>query len=125
MDELIGKVVEGKVIRLTEFGAFIWLSCGKKGLIHISQISNSFVKDVSEYLNVNDTVKARVISKNKNGDLNLSIKDVDNEDPVNTRQTKYDGGFEKKLALFLKESGEILSDLKKNIEAKRGEKRKR
>lgn len=127
MDELIGKVVEGKVVGLTKFGAFVWLSCGKKGLIHISQISDSFVKDVSEHLNVNDVVKARVISKKKNGDLGLSIKNINSEEVVNVKRTRYagDGSFEKKLILFLKQSEEVLSDLKKNTEAKRGEKKKK
>ncbi|MGQ9747538.1 MAG: S1 RNA-binding domain-containing protein, partial [Candidatus Caldatribacteriaceae bacterium] len=52
----VDSIVEGKVVGITKFGAFVELDDGSKGLVHISEIANHFVKDVGDYLKVNDRV---------------------------------------------------------------------
>jgi S1 RNA binding domain protein len=57
----VGDVIEAEVYKITTFGAFVKLPYYKKGLIHISQIADGFVKNISEHLKIGDRVKARVI----------------------------------------------------------------
>jgi S1 RNA binding domain protein len=112
----IGSIVEGKVVKITKFGAFVELQDGSQGLIHISQIANQFIKDVSEYLKINDIVKVKILSKDEKGYFELSMKEVQKDlDALN----KKDAAFEEKLAIFLKKSEERLLDLKRNLESKR------
>ena len=70
----VGEVYTAKVVKVTNFGAFCEIAPGKSGLLHISQISDGFVKDVSEYLKENDTIKVKVIGIDEQGRINLSRK---------------------------------------------------
>ncbi len=70
----VGKIVEGKVTGITKFGAFVALPDGKSGLVHISEIANSFVSDVSAFVQMGQAVKVRVLSITDEGKINLSIK---------------------------------------------------
>ena len=58
----VGAVLEGRVTGITSFGAFVSLPDGKSGLIHISEVANTYVSDVHEFLSVGQTVKVRVLS---------------------------------------------------------------
>jgi len=73
MELTVGAIVEGKVKSITNFGAFISLPEGKTGLVHISEVANSFVSDVRQHLTEGQDVKVMVISA-ENNKLNLSIK---------------------------------------------------
>ena len=73
MEPQVGSIVEGKVTSITKFGAFVALEGGKSGLVHISEIANSFVNDVHDFLQEGQTVKVMVLSA-ENGKINLSIK---------------------------------------------------
>ena len=73
MEPQVGSIVEGKVTSITKFGAFVALDSGKSGLVHISEIANSFVNDVHDFLLEGQTVKVLVLSA-ENGKINLSIK---------------------------------------------------
>ena len=70
MELQVGSILEGKVTSITKFGAFVALEGGKSGLVHISEIANTFVNDVHEFL---QEVKVMVLSA-ENGKINLSIK---------------------------------------------------
>ena len=70
----VGKVVEGVVTGITSFGAFIQLEKGKTGLVHISEVSNDYVKDINNYLKNQDKVKVKILSIDKDGKISLSIK---------------------------------------------------
>ena len=72
MEPQVGSIVEGKVTSITKFGAFVALDNGKSGLVHISEIANSFVNDVHDFLQEGQTVKVLVLST-ENGKINLSI----------------------------------------------------
>ena len=70
----IGSIVEGKVTGITKFGAFVALPEGKSGLVHISEIANTFVNDVAEHVQMGQAVKVRVLNITPDGKINLSIK---------------------------------------------------
>ena len=73
MELQVGSILEGKVTSITKFGAFVALEGGRSGLVHISEIANTFVNDVHDYLQEGQTVKVLVLST-ENGKINLSIK---------------------------------------------------
>jgi S1 RNA binding domain protein len=73
MEPEVGNILEGKVTTITKFGAFVSLGNGKSGLVHISEIANTFVNDVHDYLQEGQEVKVRVLAM-ENGKINLSIK---------------------------------------------------
>ena len=77
----VGSIVEGRVTGITKFGAFVALPDGKSGLVHISEIANSFVSDVHEFVEMGQTVKVRVLSISEEGKINLSIKRAVSEPP--------------------------------------------
>lgn len=72
----VGRIYEGKVTRLAEFGAFVNILPGKDGLVHISQITDERVKDVSDYLKVGDLVRTKVLEVDRQGRIRLSIKEA-------------------------------------------------
>ncbi len=75
----VGKVYEGKVARLMDFGAFVTILPGKDGLVHISQISDEHVDKVSDRLNEGDVVRVKVLEIDRQGRVRLSIKEADKE----------------------------------------------
>jgi S1 RNA binding domain protein len=68
------KLTEGIVVKIVPFGAFVKTDTSEVGLVHISEISDTYVKDVHQFLKEGDKVIVRVIGRNKDGKLNLSIK---------------------------------------------------
>jgi len=73
----VGRVYEGRVARLMDFGAFVTILPGRDGLVHISQISNERVERVSDKLNEGDVVKVKVLEVDRQGRVRLSMKDVE------------------------------------------------
>ncbi|HIO45523.1 MAG TPA: polyribonucleotide nucleotidyltransferase, partial [Methylococcales bacterium] len=73
----VGKVYEGKVARLMDFGAFVTILPGKDGLVHISQISAEHVEKVSDKLAEGDMVKVKVLEIDRQGRVRLSMKEID------------------------------------------------
>ncbi len=131
----VGSKLEGKVTGITHFGAFIELPNGETGLVHISEVADNYVKDVNEFLKVNDVVTVKVINIEKDGKIGLSIKKA-KEKPVSyntntntktniskTRKPPHRQNresFDDKLTKFLKDSEERLSTLRKSTDSKRG-----
>lgn len=70
----VGSILEGKVTGIIKFGAFVELPEGKSGMVHISEISNTYVENVSDFLQEGQTVKVKVLAINENGKISLSIK---------------------------------------------------
>lgn len=70
----IGDIVEGKVTGVTKFGAFVEIEENVVGLVHISEVSNTFVKEVGDFVKIGQTVKVKVLRKNDNGKIELSMK---------------------------------------------------
>ncbi|MGA7983506.1 MAG: polyribonucleotide nucleotidyltransferase [Chromatiaceae bacterium] len=78
-DVEVGRVYEGRVARLMDFGAFVTILPGRDGLVHISQISEERVQKVSDKLSEGDTVRVKVLEIDKQGRVRLSMKAVDSE----------------------------------------------
>ena len=152
MEPQVGSILEGKVTSIMKFGAFVSLEGGRSGLVHISEIANSFVNDVHDFLEEGQTVQVLVLST-ENGKINLSIKKAQppQERPAFRRpapQQRTDGGaprapygasrrpapppppsgdqvFEDKLKQFLSSSEGKMADLNRSIDGKRGGKRRK
>ncbi|MBP3653845.1 MAG: S1 RNA-binding domain-containing protein [Oscillospiraceae bacterium] len=73
----VGEVFEGKVTGITKFGAFVAMPDGKNGLVHISEIANTYVNDINEFVKEGQVVKVRVIGIGDGGKVNLSMKQAE------------------------------------------------
>lgn len=73
----VGEVFEGKVTGITKFGAFVAMPDGKNGLVHISEIANTYVNDINEFVKEGQVVKVRVIGIADGGKVNLSMKQAE------------------------------------------------
>lgn len=136
-----GKIVEGKVVGITKFGAFVSLPDGRSGLVHISEIANTYVNDVNDHLSMGQAVRVLILSEGEGGKINLSIKrtqeavrpgpapDRRPPRPAQPRQEMYTAAststsFEDKLKQFMhdsdsKMSGNRLYSDRKNASRKR------
>lgn len=135
----VGSKVAGKVTGITNFGAFVDLGEGKTGLVHISEVSDSYIKDIHDVLTVGDEVTVKVMS-DQNGKIGLSIRKAVDQPKVQehprpqSRPNNNRGGYRKPehssapkkegfddlLLGFLKDSEDRLSTIKRNTEGKRG-----
>ncbi len=133
-----GKIVTGKVTGISPFGAFISLGDGKTGLVHISEVALTYVKNVSDFLKENDEVKVKIVSIDDNGKISLSIKQALLEErkknapqaPAKVPRTervdwskKTDSAplsFEDMMNKFKQASDEKMQDLKRGMDSKRG-----
>lgn len=123
MEFAVGAVLEGKVTGITKFGAFVALEGGKSGLVHISEIANSYVSSVEDYLKVGQTVKVRVLNIGEGGKINLSIKRAeekpsrplperreDRAQSARPAQAQASDDFEDRLKRFMQESDSRIAD---------------
>ncbi len=119
----IGSIIEGKISGIAPFGAFVALPNGKTGLIHISEVALTFVKDIKEHLKENDKVRVKVLSIDENGKVSLSIKKVLEEErpapssrPVvvefSSARKSESLSFEDKMKMFMQESNEKMAALR-------------
>ncbi len=121
-----GAVVDGKVKSIANFGAFIALPEGKTGLVHISEVANSYVSDIRAHLTEGQDVKVMVLG-NQDGKLNLSIKRLEAKPQRENAPRKEaprraptpppapktaDQLFEEKLKAFMSESDSKISSLR-------------
>ena len=90
MEPEVGKILEGKITGITNFGAFVMLPDGKSGLVHISEIADCYVKDIHDFLEVGQTVNVLVMNVSDDGKINLSVKRAAgrNEDGQMQREEK-------------------------------------
>ena len=71
-----GMILEGTVVSIKEFGAFIEFAPGKEGMVHISKIAKERVEHVEDFLTLGDKVKCKCLGKDKMGRISFSIKDA-------------------------------------------------
>ncbi|MBF6594990.1 MAG: S1 RNA-binding domain-containing protein [Thermaceae bacterium] len=103
-----GAIVEGRVTRIMDFGAFVEFPGGESGLVHISQIAHEFVKNIRDHLTEGETVQVLVLGRDEKGRLDLSIKELTAapvEPPRPKRLPRQAPEFENKLKSFLRGSG--------------------
>lgn len=149
MDLVVGSILEGKVTGITKFGAFVSLPEGKSGMVHISEVANSYVSDIKDFLKEGQTVSVKIIQVDAEGRINLSIKKAlpqqSEQDtaprPMSERRTSRPRSagprgpkapvdpasmtFEDKLKHFMQESEGRLSDIKHNNDRKNGARRRK
>lgn len=131
----VGAILEGRVTGITKFGAFVELPGGKTGMVHISEVAPTFVKEIRDYVKENQTVKVKVLSISEEGKISLSMKRVDPpakrqfsgrpDNFVWTPRRNDNLSFEEMMNKFKQSSEEKMSDLKKYIDPKRGNVSKR
>lgn len=79
MEPEVGVIYEGTVVKTTDFGAFVQITPGTDGLVHISQLASYRVKNVTDIVKEGDVIKVKVLEINKDGKIRLSLKDVTEE----------------------------------------------
>lgn len=135
----VGSKVEGKITGIANFGAFVDLGDGKTGLVHISEVSDKYVEDINEELEVGQKVTVKVLSIADDGKIGLSIRKAQDK-PAEASKTQSkpaakrppkrsnsprggknkDQDFDSLMNSFLKDSEDRLTSLKRNTESKRG-----
>jgi len=118
----VGDIVKGTVEHIAAYGAFVRLATGQKAMIHISELSQSFVKKVEDVLAVGQEVQAQVIKIDEKNRIDLSIKVLQAKESRPPRRREDD--FDKKLSLFLKSSEEKIADLNNKLKDPRGNKKR-
>jgi S1 RNA binding domain protein len=131
----VGAIVDGKVTGITKFGAFIELPDKKTGMVHISEVAPTFVKDINDYVKMDQEVKVKVLGISPEGKISLSMKRVNppakkgsgaRPDNFEWKPKRNDNmSFEEMMTKFKQSSDEKLLDLKKYIDPKRGNVSKR
>ncbi len=132
MELTVGAVLEGKVKSITNFGAFISLPDNRTGLVHISEVANTYVSDVRQHLTEGQDVKVKVLSA-EDGKINLSIKRLEAKPQREFNGPRREGApsrlahaaptpppapktadqlFEEKLKAFMSESDSKISSLR-------------
>jgi S1 RNA binding domain protein len=131
----VGAILEGKVTGITKFGAFVELPEGKTGMVHISEVAPTFVKEIKDYVKEGQIVKVKILAITPEGKISLSMKRAEppakrqfsgRPDSFEWSPRRNDNmSFEDMMNKFKQSSDDKLSDLKKYIDPKRGNVSKR
>ena len=127
----VGSILEGKVTGVKKFGAFVSLPGGQTGMVHISEVSNEYIQELSDVLTEGQDVKVKVMNISEDGKIALSMKRTE----PRPKPTRADTGrvwqprpsapqgnmsFEDMMSQFKSRSEENMSDLRRVTEARRG-----
>ncbi len=118
MSIAVDEIYEGVVTGITKFGAFVKIDEKTTGLVHISEVADTYVKEINDFLQVGDEVKVKVLNVADNGKVGLSIKKAIVQPKPQSQESRNDR-FENKLAEFMKDSNEKLTQLKRHQEGRR------
>ena len=145
MEVEVGSIVSGRVTGITKFGAFVALEGGKSGLVHISEVSRSFVNDIHDFLTEGQEVQVKVLSVSPEGKINLSIKQTQEAPALRPRPQRpafrapaapvpaapsapvppQESSFEDKLKQFMTISDSKQSEFNRHMAGKRGGRRRK
>lgn len=142
----IGKIYTGKVKGITQYGAFVDIDGGGNGMVHISEIANTYVNEIRDHLTEGQEVRVKVIGINDAGKVSLSIKkaaaptgeqqEKPHSAPLRERRSKpvvwepkktvpqSEMSFEDMMSHFKQSSEERIGDLKRSTDRKNGTRRK-
>ncbi|MFV0413912.1 MAG: S1 RNA-binding domain-containing protein [Oscillospiraceae bacterium] len=135
----VGEILDGKVTGIKKFGAFVRLANGTTGMVHISEVSNEYIQELTDVLTEGQEVKVKVVSISPEGKVALSIKRTMEKpakparparpafsdhgkvwQPRSAAQASGELSFEDMMSKFKTQSEEKISDLKRVTEARRG-----
>lgn len=134
----VGAVFEGKVTGITKFGAFVEMPDGKNGMVHISEVASTYVKEIRDHVTEGQMVKVKVLSINEEGKVSLSMKRAAPPPPRRESRPRAvqahrpggfewqpsggnaGGNFEDMMSKFKQASDEKISDLKRSMDGKHG-----
>ena len=140
----VGEIYDGKITGLTSFGAFVKLSNGETGMVHISEVAYTYVKDISSFLSEGQEVRVKVINIGENNKISLSIKQAEDKPKDSARPPRPSAprreapresirpqgasssgpmSFEDMMAKFKADSEEKMSDLRRASEGGRSSRR--
>lgn len=155
MDLAVGEIISGKVTGITKFGAFVSLPEGKTGLVHISEVDQSYVSNIRDHLTEGQEVKVKIIAIDEVGRVNLSIKKAQPRAAAEQRPSGRSGvrggssgkrypralsadgyvprqpakdvpiSFEEKLKHFMQDSESRMADIRHNRDKKTGARRRK
>lgn len=136
MQLTVGDIYDGKVSGITSFGVFVDLPEGKTGMVHISEVAGTYVKEIKDFVSVGQTVKVMVLAISPEGKIGLSMKRAVEKKPATPPKKMCGAGqvdsfefrpkqetdmsFEDMMNKFKRSSDEKMGDLKKVIDARRG-----
>lgn len=140
----VGDIVEGKITGIKDYGVFADIGEGKSGMVHISEVANTYVSDINQFCKINDVFKMKIMSISEDGKISLSIKKAEEQPAARekadkkprvkrerpkpvvdssyvwTPQKSESESFEEMMNRFKATSDDKFSDLKrKNVETKR------
>lgn len=133
----VGAIVSGKVTGIAKFGAFVEIAPKKTGLVHISEISNDFVRDIADYFKEGQIVNVKILSISPSGKIELSTKQAGDQEPAKSKaeqsnksfgekqpyrksgQTAKANSFEDMMAKFKKMSEDKLSGIAAPVESRK------
>jgi len=145
----IGAILEGKVTGITKFGAFVELPGGKTGMVHISEVASTYVKEIRDFIQVGQTVRVKILAVTPEGKINLSMKRAAEQEappaqkPRNQQEQRKSHTpaprrtgpgadvafnrapaapqtFEEMMSRFKQTSDDRMSDIRRNMDGKRG-----
>lgn len=114
------------VTSVVSFGAFVRLETGEDGMVHISEVSENYVTNITNMLSVGDGVQVKFLRQNDKSQLEFSIRQVQSEGPRVPRSPGVaNEAFEEKMNQFMKQSDSVLIDVRRNLKVKQGLVRKK
>ncbi|MCD1146822.1 S1 RNA-binding domain-containing protein [Peptoniphilus sp. KCTC 25270] len=133
MELEVGKIVDGVVTGLAKFGAFVQIDENTSGLVHISEVSNDYIKEVSDVLKKGDKVKVKVLSIDPSGKIGLSIKQTEEKKKSEYKKSvpqavtlskvvhkTENTSFDEMLSKFMKDSNEKIESAKQRKNVRQG-----
>ncbi len=145
----VGSILTGKVTGITKFGAFVELEGGKTGMVHISEVAATYVKEITDHISVGQEVKVKILTIGEDGKISLSIKKATEQSSGNRSEQRHNqrqfhnngyrndfskssrnagnetASFDDMLSKFMQTSDEKMSDLKRFAQPTRNASRRK
>ncbi len=114
----VGDIVKGKVTGITKFGVFVELEGGKTGMVHISEVASTYVREIRDHVQLGQEVSVKILSVGDDGKIGLSMKKAA-EASSHQKPAEPQPSFDEILSNFMKSSNEKMSSLKKHTGERR------
>lgn len=114
----VGDIVKGKVTGITKFGVFVELEGGKTGMVHISEVASTYVREIKDYVQMGQEVSVKILTVGEDGKIGLSMKKAAEQETA-AKPAEPQQSFDEILSNFMKSSNEKMSSLKKHTGERR------